>query len=393
MTTKEKKSLSGLGKLSKTFGTKTEKENSNSVSVVTHVSIDKIKEDVNNVRKKYNDSSLQEFAEVIRVVGISSAIVVRTDPDNPEEYIISNGHRRFRAAQIAGLKEVPITVNNNFNLLLQLSDNLVSEDLDLLDTADAIHTIVTSDDPLVKRTREEVAKGISKSPTWVSKILKIRTMPESIKFYYDLGRITDLDAIYQLVVNYSKYASEITKWLEKYKESSDLILQGAVNSFIKELKKPDTPKKDIQESTNGKNVDDSYSESIDDDKGGISPECFNENLTPVKDSVSFDKNANEFSNTFEALTDEEVKSPPEKSDDNIKVINENNENLTLPVMAESDSLNGIDPSTPFATKETTLSFSCDIKGKDLEESVSISKEIEKYITENFGDKVCLKIEN
>lgn len=373
-----KKSLRGLGSLSKTFSSKLEKDEGDQVQEVSYVSIDRIKEDPQNVRRKYNESSLNDFADVIKVVGISSPLVVRNNLDTSDgfEYIIYNGHRRYRAAKIAGLTEVPITLNNKFNILLQLSDNLVSEDLDLLDTAEAIHTILTSEDPAVKRTREDVAKGISKSPTWISKILRIRSMPDSIKSYYDSGRITDLDAIYQLTVNYPKFSSKITKWLERYKENSDLILQGAVNTFIKELKK--TEKESTQE--------DSLKEIS---ETCIAPQCFDIDLTSniSKISKNFDsKNDSQDHTTNVLIKGEGV----DNNKDDIKQPHELTKNLQLPAISESNLDTSIDTDSSFDNAEMKLTFSFEIKGRSLDESIKISKEIEEFIEERFSNKVILK---
>lgn len=393
--TTAKKSLSSLGKLSSSFSQKNSENPS--LAAVFEIDIELLSEDPANVRTKYDDSSLEAFADVLKTCGMSTPIAVREDVNNKGKYIINNGHRRYRSAKIAGLKQVPVTLSNQHNLLMQLSDNVVREDLDLLDTAEAIERIVNAEDPAERRTREEVAKGIAKSPTWVSKVLKVKTMPDKIRFYYDLGRLKDLEAIYQLCVNYSKYALEISNWIEQYKESSELITQTAVNAFIKGLKNKEvpqlqeepkeTPKKEELPTTRSMPVVESNDESaLDDITGGITPACFDEDLSPKSNYDSEQSVYLEDKLDDHDQEDEESSSLPVKENDQPQKI----ENIPLSVMAESDLQNGIDPATPFDNTDSNLTFSFEIKGKTLDESVSISREIEKFIVDNFSNKVILK---
>ncbi|ENV52042.1 hypothetical protein L292_3162 [Acinetobacter junii CIP 107470 = MTCC 11364] len=387
--TTAKKSLSSLGKLSSSFSQKNSENPS--LAAVFEIDIELLSEDPANVRTKYDDSSLEAFADVLKTCGMSTPIAVREDINNKGKYIINNGHRRFRSAKIAGLKQVPVTLSNQHNLLMQLSDNVVREDLDLLDTAEAIERIVNAEDPAERRTREEVAKGIAKSPTWVSKVLKVKTMPDKIRFYYDLGRLKDLEAIYQLCVNYSKYALEISNWIEQYKESSELITQTAVNAFIKGLKNKEipqiqeepkeTPKKEVLPTA--RPVPDES--ELEDMAGDIKPACFDEDLSPKSNagseqSVHFENEPDEHDQE-----DEESSLPTKENDQPHKT-----ENIPLPVMVESDLQNGVDPTTPFDNADSNLTFSFEIKGNTLDESVSISQQIEKFIADNFSNKVIFK---
>ena len=71
-------------------------------------------------------------------------------------------------------------------------------------------------------------------------------MPEPVKFLYELGRVTSLDALYLLTSKWSKHGTELAKWLEQYKTKDEIISQITVQNFINTLenknKDKDKPK-------------------------------------------------------------------------------------------------------------------------------------------------------
>ena len=378
----EKKSLGGLGSLSGSFSKK-DKPAAAEVAEAQLMDIILLEEDPQNVRKKYNETALQDFAETLKECGITSPISVRKHPNKPGMYMLNNGHRRLRAAKIAGFTQVPVVLKDGHTLLMQLSDNESREDVDLLDTADRIRMIATSEDPDVRKTKEQIARALGRKSGWISKMLKILDMPGTIKFYYDLGRLRDLEAIYQLCVNYKEFGNDIVKWLEQFKESSDLITQAAVNQFIKSLKQKDVevkapaepkPVPQSREGGNETNAGEHYNDDHDD-----------------QEPVSSDS-ATTWDSPVESATVESHSNPVL----NDSAARPNDDNLEFPLLAESDAANGVviqtsdDLITSESKKDSVLTLNMEIVGDSLEDSTDISRELLAFIEANFKNKIRIK---
>jgi len=151
------------------------------------VDIDRIKPDPQQVRKKFNNTALNELAESISEKGIIQPLVVEYE-DSTDSFKILSGERRYRAASIAGLQEVPCIIHDNENnleiderLLQQLTENIQREDLDPVDQAFAIKRLID----ITGITQDEAGKKIGKSQQYVAGSLKIiNGLPEIIKDDY-----------------------------------------------------------------------------------------------------------------------------------------------------------------------------------------------------------------
>lgn len=205
--------------------------------------LDKINEDELNVRTIFNDLEIKELADSIETNGLKTPISVRKDLDNPGFYIVNNGARRRRAYLLLGRKDIPAFIDDNHDEVDQIIDNLHRVDLTPLEIAVKLDTLLKVENAPKK---EELAQRLAKSKTWVSKHLSLLKMPEPVKFLYELGRVTSLDALYLLTSKWSKHGTELAKWLEQYKTKDEIISQITVQSFINTLenknKDKDKPK-------------------------------------------------------------------------------------------------------------------------------------------------------
>ncbi|CAN5741002.1 hypothetical protein BH23CHL2_BH23CHL2_13530 [soil metagenome] len=107
------------------------------------INLDRIIPDPDQPRTTIGDDALQELAESIRLEGILQPIAVRYD-DEQDIYIIIHGERRWRAAGLAGLGAIPAIVREiepDHVLLQQLMENIVREDLNALDRAQALRVL------------------------------------------------------------------------------------------------------------------------------------------------------------------------------------------------------------------------------------------------------------
>ncbi|HAW44848.1 MAG TPA: chromosome partitioning protein ParB [Sutterella sp.] len=129
-------------------------------------------------RTKMDEASLNDLAASIRQEGIISPILVRSLPKNRFEIIA--GERRYRAAQIAGLKKVPVIVRkigDEQALAIALIENIQREDLNPLEEATGIDRLVKE----FKMTHETAAKAVGKSRSQVTNLLRLLKLTKPVQ--------------------------------------------------------------------------------------------------------------------------------------------------------------------------------------------------------------------
>ena len=144
--------------------------NSDSVS---QVSISKLVPDPEQPRKHFDESLLTELAGSIKQHGIVQPLIVAK---NGSDFIIIAGERRFRAAQIAGLTEVPAIVRSfgdQEKLEIALIENVQREDLTVLDLAAAYQRLHNE----FNLAFDEIGKRVGKSPSAVNNIVRLMKLP------------------------------------------------------------------------------------------------------------------------------------------------------------------------------------------------------------------------
>ena len=129
-------------------------------------------------RRRFDDASLAELAASIKAQGIMQPIVVRSTAtgkgtsDKPVAYEIIAGERRFRAAQLAGLVEVPVLVkdvDDRTALTLALIENLQRQDLNAIEEALGLQRLIAE----FNFTHEQAADAVGKSRSAVSNLLRL----------------------------------------------------------------------------------------------------------------------------------------------------------------------------------------------------------------------------
>lgn len=129
-------------------------------------------------RKDMNPDKLQELADSIRAQGIIQPIVVR--PVGEEKYEIIAGERRWRAAQLAGLQEVPVLVrdiDDRAAMAIALIENIQREDLNPLEEADALRRLLDE----FAMTHQQIADAVGKSRAAVSNLLRLIDLNPDVK--------------------------------------------------------------------------------------------------------------------------------------------------------------------------------------------------------------------
>ncbi len=153
------------------------------------VPIEFVKANPANPRRQFDPADLQELAESIRERGIIQPIVVRATAGQLDSYEIVAGERRWRAAQLAGLHEVPIQlvdVNDREALEIAIIENVQRSDLNALDEAFGYERLVAE----FGYQQQDLAKVIGKSRSHVANTLRLLRLPESVKAHLVAGRLT-----------------------------------------------------------------------------------------------------------------------------------------------------------------------------------------------------------
>lgn len=141
------------------------------------ISVNEIEPNRNQPRKTFDDASLQELAESIKQFGIIQPIVVKK---KDEYYEIIAGERRWRAAKIAGLLEVPVIVKEykeNEIVEISLIENIQRENLNPIEEAQAYKTLMEE----FELKQEEVAQKVSKSRSTITNSLRLLKLTKEVQ--------------------------------------------------------------------------------------------------------------------------------------------------------------------------------------------------------------------
>ena len=129
-------------------------------------------------RQDINPEKLQELADSIKAQGIIQPIVVRKVA--PEKYEIIAGERRWRAAQLAGLQQVPVVIreiDDRAAIAIALIENIQREDLNPLEEAEALRRLLNE----FGLTHQQVADAVGKSRTTVTNLLRLMELHPEVK--------------------------------------------------------------------------------------------------------------------------------------------------------------------------------------------------------------------
>ena len=148
--------------------------------------IEEIRPNRNQPRKSFANDKLEELAASIREKGIIQPLVVLRKSDH---YELIAGERRWRAAQKAGLREVPVViqdVSEDTALEMALIENIQREDLNAVEEAEAYHALLER----FSLSQEELAKRVGKDRSTVANSLRLLKLPAEIKRDVTEDRLT-----------------------------------------------------------------------------------------------------------------------------------------------------------------------------------------------------------
>jgi ParB family chromosome partitioning protein len=140
-------------------------------------------------RKRFADDEIRDLAESIREKGVLQPILIRPIAGDPNAYEIIAGERRWRAAQLAKLHEVPVVIRDIGDaeaLELAIVENVQRADLNAIEEAAAYHELMDR----FGYTQEKISHEVGKSRSHVANTIRLLKLPESVKTMVRDGSLT-----------------------------------------------------------------------------------------------------------------------------------------------------------------------------------------------------------
>lgn len=154
---------------------------------ITSLPIDKIVVNPFQPRKEFSQDALDELAQSIRQQGIITPVTVRLMPDNTYQLIA--GERRFRAAQLAGLKEIPgyVRIATDGQMMeMALVENIQRENLNAMEIALSYNALLEE----CQLTHEQLSERVGKSRATITNYLRLLNLPAETQLALSDGRIS-----------------------------------------------------------------------------------------------------------------------------------------------------------------------------------------------------------
>ena len=206
----------------------------------TRIPISKLRANPLQPRRLFNKESINELAASIKSKGLVQPILVRPSEKNPGDYEIIAGERRWRAAQIAQLHEMPAVIknlNDVESLEIAIIENVQRSDLTVIEEAAGYKKLIES----YGHTQEQLSEIVGKSRSHVANIMRLLTLPQSIQDMITEGKISAGHA--RAIMNSAfpeKLAEKIVSENLSVREAESIAKQGKNKIKKVRLKDPDT---------------------------------------------------------------------------------------------------------------------------------------------------------
>ncbi len=206
-------------------------------------------------RKNFDEDSLMELAESIRQFGLLQPILVQ---DKKDHYEIIAGERRWRAAKLAGLKEIPVIIKELTDqevVEISLIENIQRENLNPIEEAQAYKRLLTE----FNLKQDEVAERVSKSRTAVTNSMRLLKLCDEVQQMVVNEMLTTGHARALLAIEDPEEQYRIAQ-----KVFDEKLSVREVEKLVKNLNKPEKPKKKENESLTAiyQNLEERLKESL-----------------------------------------------------------------------------------------------------------------------------------
>lgn len=220
---------------------------------VLYVNIDDIRPNTAQPRKVFDEEKLEELAASIERHGVIQPLVLRR---LGKGYEIVAGERRWRAARIAGLKDVPCIVkelSDEENMLLAIIENMQREDLNPIEEAEGLKKMIET----YGLTQEQVSYSIGKSRPYITNSLRLLKLP---------GRVQELAAEGKISTGHARALASV----KSQQKQIDLAVKAAreglsvrqIEKLAREAKEPPAKAKRTPKSADEKRVEEDLRKAL-----------------------------------------------------------------------------------------------------------------------------------
>jgi ParB family transcriptional regulator, chromosome partitioning protein len=153
------------------------------------VPIDRIRPNPNQPRRDFDEKELQDLAASIREKGVIQPLILRPHPQDPADFEIVAGERRWRAAQVAGVHELPAVVRELSDaevLELAIIENVQRTDLNAVEEAQGYRQLMDR----FGHTQERLAEALGKSRSHIANVLRLLTLPDPVLDLLRTGKLS-----------------------------------------------------------------------------------------------------------------------------------------------------------------------------------------------------------
>lgn len=217
----------------------TEKESSE--QEVQIVDIYSVEPDREQPRKVFDAEKLQELAESVKQYGVLQPLLVQKETDY---FKIIAGERRWRAARLAGLTEIPVIVKNfsaEDSMAVSLIENLQRQNLNPMEESMAYQKLLND----FNMTQEQVAEKIGKSRSAIANSLRLQNLPDAVQKSLSEGLISPGHAKVLLGVDSAAEQNKLA--VRVIGENLSVRELEKIVAAKKQPKKPSTPKKEQEQ--------------------------------------------------------------------------------------------------------------------------------------------------
>lgn len=173
------------------------------------IRVDRISPNPHQPRVHFDEDALDELAASIREVGILQPVIVRADEEREDRYVLIAGERRWKAAQRAGLTDLPSVIRQQSDTTMSLTEALIEnvqrEDLTALEEAAAYRVLMED----FAMTHEQIAERVGRSRSSVTNTLRLLQLPPMVQGLLERGELTPGHARALLALDDEAYAIHI----------------------------------------------------------------------------------------------------------------------------------------------------------------------------------------
>lgn len=239
--------MTGLGKgLDALFGPAPEEEQMKENDTLKNLKITEVEPNREQPRKRFDQEALEELAESIKEYGLIQPIVVT---QKEGYYSIIAGERRWRASKIAGLTEIPAIIredNEKINSEIALIENMQREDLNPVEKAMGIKTLIDNYD----MRQEDIAKKLGKSRSTIANWIRVLNLEPRVLEMAKEGKMTD---------GHCKALLAITDPEKQYRAAIQMIERGSsVRQMEKKAKVKETKEEQQRNHILYKSIEDNF---------------------------------------------------------------------------------------------------------------------------------------